>query len=287
MHKKIANIIRNKANQKKSFFWILLATFIDYVSFYLSLQSKLKSKKIIASDAQKILTVLKKEGICIIENYWSREECEGARLEIERILVDHSEFIHSYSASDLRIFGAENLSNEIACFSRDSLLINIASEYCKETSVVAFTLAAKLPHAIENRGSGEGWHRDAFFRQFKSIIYLNDVDISNGPFQFIKKSNKLWWILKDLLVGNLNYMQYRIGDDSVVRITRKNPLRLKSYPAKAGTLILVDTSAIHRGMPIELGVRYSLTNYFYPKNRINKELFEHFSPVASVTYDSK
>ena len=52
--------------------------------------------------------------------------------------------------------------------------------------------------------------------------------------------------------------------------------------AKAGTLILVDTSSIHRGMPIIAGVRYALTNYFYPKRLIDQELFKQFAPIAGV-----
>ena len=44
-----------------------------------------------------------------------------------------------------------------------------------------------------------------------------------------------------------------------------------------GTLILVDTSLIHRGKPIEDGTRYAITNYWYPRNSI-KNFNNHFLP---------
>ena len=42
-------------------------------------------------------------------------------------------------------------------------------------------------------------------------------------------------------------------------------------------LILVDTSLIHRGKPIEDGTRYAITNYLYPKTSI-KNFNNHFLP---------
>ena len=32
-----------------------------------------------------------------------------------------------------------------------------------------------------NLGSGGGWHKDAYYPQFKSILYLNDVDNKKFP----------------------------------------------------------------------------------------------------------
>ena len=50
------------------------------------------------------------------------------------------------------------------------------------------------------------------------------------------------------------------------QILKNNPDRLQTLEANAGTLILVDTSLLHRGSPIEEGSkeRYAMTNYIYP-----------------------
>ena len=45
--------------------------------------------------------------------------------------------------------------------------------------------------------------------------------------------------------------------------------------------MLVDTSIIHRGIPVKNGIRYALTNYFFEKSQINSHLIEHFSPLVS------
>ena len=39
--------------------------------------------------------------------------------------------------------------------------------------------------------------------------------------------------------------------------------KITEITAKAGTLILVDTSYLHRGKPLENNSRYALTNYFF------------------------
>ena len=46
-----------------------------------------------------------------------------------------------------------------------------------------------------------------------------------------------------------------------------------------GTLILVDTSTLHRGAPIKKGIRYGFTNYYYTVNQINKELYKKFKVI--------
>ena len=282
MLKKTVRSIRKSAQEGRSRFSVVLATCLDYLYFY---STSAKPSPTAPTDSEylsKTKEQLKKEGICVIENYWSPEQCAKVRDEIDRILVEHPDFIHPHSKADFRVFGAENLSNEIAQFSTDTFLGALASDYNREPSAVAFTLAGKLPESKNNKGSGEGWHRDAFFRQFKSIIYLTDVEKMNGPFQFIQKSHSFWQVLKDVWIAKLGYMQYRIKDEQAEAIVNDSPSRLKTYTAKVGTLILVDTSSIHRGMPIESGVRYALTNYFYPSKRIQKELFEQFAPIAGV-----
>ena len=110
---------------------------------------------------------------------------------------------------------------------------------------------------------------------------MSDVTAENGPFQFLADSHKLGSVLSDIWYGNLDYMQYRIRDDQIDAILKGNASRLKTYTAKAGTLILVDTSSIHRGMPIREGVRYALTNYYFPERNIDATLFEKFRVLTN------
>ena len=61
------------------------------------------------------------------------------------------------------------------------------------------------------------------------------------------------------------------------KIQMLNSKRKKIITGKAGTLIIVDTSLIHRGRPLKNGKRYALTNYYYPYYQVNK-MKNHFKP---------
>ena len=130
-------------------------------------------------------------------------------------------------------------------------------------------------------GSGGTWHRDSYNRQFKSLIYLNDVTEENGPFQIIADSHKSEQIRIDKKIASLEEMQSSFPHKTIQKIIDDDPSRLRTLIGKAGTMILVDTSAIHRGTPLQSGNRYALTNYFFEKTQINSHLVEHFSPMVS------
>lgn len=272
--------LRKKAENSPSRLMALIATLSDYLRYKISFRVNY-SKATHTGESVSLYQEVKKNGICIVANYWDETKCAKARLEIDRLINEYPEYINPRPQADTRIFGAESLSELISEFSSSPSFEAVANAYNGIPTGNAFTMAAKMPFKSNNPGSGDGWHRDAFFRQFKAIIYLSDVELENGPFQFVKGSHRLLNVLKDLWVGGLSYMQYRIRDDQIDKIIKKNPARLTTYTAKAGTLILVDTSSIHRGMPIEKGVRYALTNYYFPKTRITECLYKQFSPVAN------
>lgn len=276
------NFLRRVAGRSNSIFLAMLVTAMDY--FQVCIRYKRIHERLNLHDTREIeiLDELKKNGIYIYENFWDKNKCAKVRQEIEHLILDVPEYIHPSPRADIRIFGAENLSSIISEFSDYNFLKNIASNYNQEKTKAAFTLAAKMPAREGNLGSGEGWHRDAFFRQFKAIIYLSDVDETNGPFQFIAGSHKIKQVLKDMWKAKLAYMESRIDDSQVKLLLEQDSSRLKTYTAKAGTLILVDTSAIHRGKPIETGERFALTNYYFPEIKIGKLLYEQFAPVAGI-----
>ena len=119
------------------------------------------------------------------------------------------------------------------------------------------------------------------------MLYLNDVGINNGPFEIIQNSNKYKNLLEDIEMGNLDYMQYRLSEEEICKIISKEPQRKKTLLGEMGTLILVDTSTIHRGSPIMDGTRYSITNYYYTLNQIDKELFKKFNVFPKVNNKNK
>lgn len=258
---------------------ILIKTLKNYLAFRIKKLLKKHKLKIAFKETVKITKELELNGYCIIKNYWPKEQCIQAISQIEDILKKYPDYVQAPDNSDFRIFGVEVVSETLSRFSDDPLLLEVANLYNQEKSAVAFTLGAKLAYSPGNMGSGGGWHRDAFYRQFKAIIYLTDTNNDAGPFQLIRSSQQLGQLLADIFKGNFKFNQYRFSEQQVANICAPQHSRLATLVGSAGDLILVDTSCIHRGMPIKAGLRYALTNYYFPETRINSELYQQFSPV--------
>jgi hypothetical protein len=275
----LARVIRKHASNSGSRLIALLATWMDFCRYALRLRG-IKSPPLASGYALDYLAKIEIDGICIVENFWSKEECKLAREEVDCVIEMYPNYVNGNAKADQRVYGANNASELLAKFANDPVLTSIASAYNREPTIAAFTLAARMPYTEGNNGSGEGWHRDALLRQFKAILYLSDVGPENGPFQFVKYSFQPVQVLRDIWKGGLRYMQYRLSESEVDRITMSSPERLSTYTANAGTLILVDTSSIHRGMPIQKGMRYALTNYYFPVQNIDGDLLEKFKVLT-------
>lgn len=232
-------------------------------------------------EEQNLLKEIQKNGYVVIPNFFNKELCEACIKDMDKMYENNKEFIHKSDYADYRIFGAEELSENIKKFSDHKLLNKLANTYNAVPTCCGFTLAGKIQATGHQYGSGGPWHRDSYFRQFKSLIYLTDVDENNGPFQIIRGSHKINQIAKDTKLANLDSMQCTFNQETVDKILRNEPDRFNTLTAKAGTVVLVDTSAIHRGTPLKTGVRYALTNYFFEKNQINQHLVDHFSPLVN------
>ena len=221
-----------------------------------------------------ILSGVKKEGFYIIPDFYSEIECNEIRKEIDRLLEKYkNQVVVDDASSDHRILGADRISTFISKFFADSFINKIIEAHQKTKDIVGFTLAARLDYTPNNPGSGDGWHRDtAHNKQIKAIMYLSDVDKSNGPFQYIKKSHNTINFIKDSITGNFNFNQNRFIDEEISRLVSRNESRIETFLGKAGTLILVNTRGLHRGMPIENGSRYALTNYYWSDQPIPERI---------------
>ena len=230
---------------------------------------------------QNILYQIQEKGYAVIPNFVDENFCNLCINEFEKMLVDHNEYVQK--SSDLRIFGAEELSENIKEYSSNKFLFNLANHYNADETHNAFCLANKIEFSDKSKklGSGGGWHRDSVYRQLKSILYLNNVDENNGAYQLIEKSHKLPYILKDMKAANLKFTNTRFTSEQIEKILEREPSRLKTMTGKAGTLIVKDCSVIHRGSPLKSGKRFALTNYFFQKRKISLKLVEHFSPIVS------
>ena len=228
-----------------------------------------------------ILRKLRHSGFCAIDGFLSRTACADLAARLRQALDSHPALIHPGSSYDQRLHGVENVDTAFGVFSAAPLLSEIARLYLGEPARTAFTLGASLLATPGNAGSGGGWHRDSFLPQFKAMLYLTDVTEDNGPFQIIEGSHKLWRSVRDNVELGQRYGDSRITADAVLQLLHRDSTeRLCTLGGPAGTLLLFDSSAIHRGSPVRAGTRMALTNYFYPEQDISADLYDHFRPVA-------
>jgi len=113
-------------------------------------------------------------------------------------------------------------------------------------------------------GSGGGWHRDSFQRQYKAFAYLTEVAReSQGAFSFIPSSNSMLLRLISL-AHRVRSGSNRYDDRTVNRILRAG---LSHHPVllKSGIPFFVDTSLVHRGLPISEGRRIMATLYLFER----------------------
>lgn len=256
-----------------------IALTIDYLLF--SLKRKSMARKSNNKNISEILTKLHRDGFYKLDGFINSHESARLSKHLTMAIQNNPHLVHPGTAYDKRIHGVEKLDVVFDIFSQSSLINELATEYMKRDTQIAFTLGASLESAPNNPGSGGGWHRDSSTSQFKAMLYLTDVGINDGAFQIIASSHRLIHAIKDNMIMHQKYAHPRIENSQIIDLLNSTGQdRLHTLTGKAGTVLLFDSSSIHRGSPIKEGTRLALTNYFYPVQDINNDLYQHFKPVA-------
>jgi len=234
-------------------------------------------KKIILNENKinNLKETIKNDGFLVFNHFFDAEVCKNIIKEINQFKENNENLIWKDGNNcEFRIFGAEKIDKKVMNFFSNEKLIDIGSECLGRKISNLMTMANMIKGEKNNLGSGSGWHRDDINFQFKAIMYLSDVTDENGPFQLIKNSNKFFNIIEDSKKLKLDMLNTRIDDKSISLLDQS---RVETITGKAGTLILVDTSLIHRGKPLVNGYRYALTNYYYPYYQVDS-MKNHFLP---------
>ena len=223
---------------------------------------KIPSKKItLDALSETMLSQLNQRGFAILNNFISKQECEILIKKIDYVINNYPDKVWQDSKkSDIRIFGAELIDQKIMDYFKSVFIQRIGEKYCGFKIKNLMTMANRVEYKNENYGSGAGWHKDAYRKQFKSMIYLNKVNNNNGPFQLIKNSNSFFHMLKVATILKKSYPNTRFDDGEIKKIYKNQDI--KTLTAESGSLILFDPCLTHRGAPLLESKRYAITNYY-------------------------
>ena len=234
-------------------------------------------------DVEAWMQSVRHDGVYAIPGFYDSATCALLRQEILDVAERFPDAVHHNSnGADRRIFGIEHAAEGIKSFAEEPRLLSAARTVLAADATNAFTLAGIIAYRKGNLGSGDGWHRDSFVNQFKAIIYLTDVTEENGPFEYITRSHLVQQKFSDHFKYGIPLKSTRIEDTSVRKLIAAQPDRHRILTASMGTLVLADTTGIHRGMPLIGGERFALTNYYYPGTSLSPRMLDHFRPVLGT-----
>ena len=123
----------------------------------------------------------------------------------------------------------------------------------------------EVAYGINTESIADTWHFDHYMPRLKSFLYLNDVDDTNSPFQYLRGSNRTRSMSRLLR----EYKRYKGGHrkgylsatefEDVASAEDLKPIFV--YP-DAGDVLLVDTRGIHRRTIPKGGERVTLNSFY-------------------------
>jgi len=220
---------------------------------------------------------LDSDGIAVIEGYWSRERAFVVRDKLAEYasVTDDREFDNGAyltvwdedhpkrseqpkeDRGITRIYHVDKIATELESFRFDSFVLNVASAYYR---VPMYSGLLQFQYNRGDTSETRSYHIDAFEKEFKAFLYLDDVDNDNGPFTYIKRTHRATALrLKKQIKGNRTAPPTSFSVADV-----KNLLAQEArITGPAGTLILADVRGLHRGSPQKAAPRSVLVNYLY------------------------
>jgi hypothetical protein len=190
--------------------------------------------------------------------------------QIDEICDTSDDLEVNYGGSEHRIWKAHERFDAAKAFNEfsDELIPSLDRNIKKASNILAIRNRALNDRTGALRAGR--WHLDSFRKQLKIFVFMQDVTNSDGPFELIPRTQNISAKVKHMIPGryfSLNDILRRedkrgyqhIDDEFIERVEETYPPTLFTVPA--GTILIADTSAIHRAHPVNGGERYALTSY--------------------------
>jgi hypothetical protein len=212
---------------------------------------------------------LRESGALLIPDAYDPGRCAEIAAWIDHC-AERTDTEKNYAGTEVRIWNSERKHPLLAEFWSEC---NVFMSALERRDSEAFSVLAIRNRALaaNDRPSQMGrWHIDSFRRQLKIFLFLVDVTEDSGPFEYIPGTQAAGFKSRQLLTGvylrpgdafTSRRRYARLDDGWVERIAGRG-YRPQPVLCSSGTVMVVDTSAVHRARPCSVGTRYALTAYY-------------------------
>jgi ectoine hydroxylase-related dioxygenase (phytanoyl-CoA dioxygenase family) len=209
------------------------------------------------------------EGYLLIPGGYDVEACRS----IVRLIDtwgDPAQHEINYSGTELRVWDAQSRDPRLAEFTRqsDAFLTAMTGREMRAHTLLAIRNLALAPD--DARSTLGRWHLDSFKQQLKIFLFLTDTTEESGPFEFFPRTHRArfkvprllegrYLSVGDMLAGKRTYSSL---DETWIQALIDQGYAPLPVVCPAGTILVVDSSAVHRARPCRQGSRYALTAYY-------------------------
>lgn len=222
------------------------------------------------SDAQRVaLEHLRREGYAVVEGFWPREQALALRDRLEQYLepaeshdFESGAYIRfwddrTYDEGVRRLYHVEREIPELKAYRHDPFTFGVVNAYY---GFPFYSGMLMYQHNTRSNANTRYYHVDVFSKEFKSFLYLDDVDKGNGPFTYLPGTHTSHFRrLRKQLSWSGEGSSTSFSDDDLRSLLRRE----KQICGPAGTMILADVRGFHRGSPQLERSRSALVNYMY------------------------
>jgi hypothetical protein len=222
-------------------------------SYYLKLLLHTRNLPLLSADEQAIVTDCRQEGVCMTSLAALKIPATAAMLDVaQRYLAIMEQVATPEMGNDRhpalpQIFTVTDLS-EFQAWAQDPKMMRVVENYVGVP--IRFQGAhLRRDFANETPVTTEQWHRDDEDRRIiKVFIYLTDVGIEHGPFEYVPR--QLSWRRRRRVLSKMkaSRQQWQVGinDEEMAALVPRSAWKTCACPA--GTVVLADTRSIfHHG----------------------------------------
>lgn len=221
----------------------------------------------VSEDYSTLRDAVHREGFAVLQSRATPEGCAHIKAFIDQFPAEKAEI--NYGGTEKRIWGSHKMDLVVQAFGElsEHVMGSVFNARPKVKTVLSYS---NHPIPPEDRLMTGRWHLDSLRHQYKLFCFLTRTDEQTGPLEVVPGTHRTSFKLLPLVTGQYisfsdlrnEKRRYQKLDESWVKTQCRKAGGSVPFLCEAGTLILVDTSAIHRARPCLEGHRYALCAYY-------------------------